>query len=108
MDFYLELKEEEKERARQDEDNSDVQRNLRAMKLAHLGQSAKALKKNKQKSRGGNLLKVLSKKLEPARTGSAKEIAVTTIDMESEDIGELDEPNMPSQSLDSLDRPLSF
>lgn len=47
-DFYLELKEEEKEMARTKEDNSKVQERLRAQKIADLGLQAKALKWQKK------------------------------------------------------------
>jgi len=46
-DFYLELKEEEKEMARKEEDTSKAQERLRAQKIAKLGAQAKALKQKK-------------------------------------------------------------
>ncbi len=49
VNFYLELKQEEKEMARQDEDTIIAQKNIRAMKLAQLGVSVKAVKKKKSK-----------------------------------------------------------
>ena len=42
VEFYLELKEEEKERVRRDEDNSKDQERLRAQKIAQLKAQAKA------------------------------------------------------------------
>jgi len=47
VNFYLELKEEEKEMARQNEDTTTVQERVRAQKLAQLGAQAKALKQKK-------------------------------------------------------------
>ena len=44
VNFYLELKEEEKEMARQKKDDSIVKDRLRAQKLAKLGAQAKASK----------------------------------------------------------------
>lgn len=52
VNFYLELKEEEKEMARQKKDNANVQKSLRAMKLAQLGLSTKAMKEKKSKMKG--------------------------------------------------------
>ena len=52
VDFYLQLKKEEKERANENQDNSDIQRNIRAAKLAQLGQSAKMLQEKKKKKLG--------------------------------------------------------
>ena len=44
VDFYLELKEEEKAMVRKEADNSKAQERLRAQKIAKLGAQAKALK----------------------------------------------------------------
>jgi hypothetical protein len=62
VNFYLELKQEEKEMARQDEDNSEVQERLRAQKLAKLGAQAKVLKQQK-KRRMGSVIGFLSNSL---------------------------------------------
>lgn len=59
VDFYLQLKKEEKERANENQDNSDIQRNIRAAKLAQLGQSAKMLQEKKKKKLG--ILNVISR-----------------------------------------------
>ena len=59
VDFYLELKKEEKERANENQDNSGIQRSIRAAKLAQLGQSAKMLQEKKKKKLG--FLNVISK-----------------------------------------------
>ena len=103
VDFYLELKKEEKERARVEVENDSMTReNLRKKKLAQLGESAKAV----QKKKGLGIMSVLSqsaanlKKLGSKTEGEADSVSPppsrTVQFKEGEDgdtIGPLDQSN---------------